>query len=311
MLRIEIPSPLHGSHRWLVALCALGALASLIMPSRAAAGVENGLIAYSVQRDCTELGVCNYFTYTVRPNGKGRRQLRCSRGSRRECRDALPRFSPRGRVLATGTESLTAYGDFLTLRRPSGPLIRTIQPVPGPSDFAWSPSGRRFAINIGGIIAFRGLRSRRVTRLRRTDEGQDVAWSQQGRLAWSEGYSGALIVSDKRRRRFRRLKLRAVASLPRWSPDGRRLVFLGTFGGAYTVRPDGSRLRLVLEACGGSNLRALEGFGGVVWSPDGTSIACANRFGDLIVRNLATRRTRTIVRNADPFSLDWQHLPSR
>ena len=59
----------------------------------------------------------------------------------------------------------------------------------------------------------------------------------------------------------------ATVGNPAWSPDGATLAFVGT-DGLYTVRPDGSELRLIHRATDPTTM-----FLDVAWSPDASSIA--------------------------------------
>jgi Tol biopolymer transport system component len=132
---------------------------------------------------------------------------------------------------------------------------------------------------------------------------------------------------------FRRLLVRRVyeARYPRWSPDGRRVVFRGTktedgWTGVMTVRADGSGLRSVAQygdkpawtpsgrrityvkntrtgddlweaRADGSRARRLARLGTVrsaEWSPDGSVIAVVGRW--LTVRDGRTGRKRVVYK---------------
>lgn len=119
----------------------------------------------------------------------------------------------------------------------------------------------------------------------------DVAWSRQGRLAWTamwERVGNGLWVGDTAGRGTARIAKEAYSVS--WSPDGSRMAFLG--GQALNViDADGGRRRVLTRACAiGSDDE-----GGVAWSPDGREIACHSRRGSLVVLNLVTMRLRKVA----------------
>jgi dipeptidyl aminopeptidase/acylaminoacyl peptidase len=67
-----------------------------------------------------------------------------------------------------------------------------------------------------------------------------------------------------------------VAGNPRWSPDGKWLVFQGRVGekhGLLLARPDGSEITTLVEKIEGTNSPLPGGGQDVTWSPDGKQIA--------------------------------------
>lgn len=294
----------RGRTLWRVALPTAGAfLAAAVLPTAAAEAnhpARNGLIAFSKKVTCDRAGFCFYSVETIGPRGKGRRRLSCGQGTRKFCSDAYPRFSPNGRLLAIGTDDFDE--DFVSVRRVGGRVRRTYSLGTSLVDLAWSPSGRRIAFNEFTRISFLDLTTGSVKPYRRTPDGEDVTWSRDGRLAWTSFSAGDIFVTDRSRRRVRRIRLFA-ASEPRFSPHGTKIAYLG-HNGAYVIGIRGrSRPRFI----GRCETQETE----VAWSPDGREIACHKDApaGGLIAYNVRTRQRRTIVRVGFPFSIDWQRRP--
>jgi Tol biopolymer transport system component len=281
-----------------MAACAVGSAASV--PAEAA--LRNGLIAFTtvLSNDCEGLiRECDGAIRFIRPDGTGRRRFACS-GKASECAETRPRFSPSGRLVATSNDAYPG-GAALTIRRLDGSPIRSIKlpdPESGAYDMAWSPDGSRLAVNDYERVLL--VRSAGGTpRLYRKTGGLDVAWSRQGRLAWTHYYRRGLWISDPTTQRVRRLPVN-VGSPLRWSPDGRRLVTEG-LNGALIIRSDGSLVRQ-LKRCDLLDTTP-------AWSPDGRHIACATSDLHLIVITLNPRRVRVIARGVYPVDIDWQRLP--
>lgn len=302
-------APAGGALALIAGLAAVACAGSLGAPERASALPRNGLIAYSVKTGCNlQQTICDFFVNTIRPDGTRKRRLRCSFGPERDCSDAVPRFSPNGRVLATATSPFLAFGNFLTLRRPGGAPIRTLKRTNTVIDFAWAPGGKRLAFNDSERIRLRNLRTGRTVRYRPTRGGLDVAWSRQGRLAWTSTLGDVVFISDRRQRTVKRVRLPIGSAIwPRWSPDGRWLVVL-VGNGVQLIRADGRKIRPLRADCQGFE-GEIDGLGTAVWSPDGREIACATRSSQLAVYNLRSRRQRIIASNVNPYTIDWQPLP--
>jgi Tol biopolymer transport system component len=94
-----------------------------------------------------------------------------------------------------------------------------------------------------------------------------------------------------------------------WSPDGKRIAFGTTpddsdYANIVLVDPDGGHRRTVVEGDAGAN------WGGVAWSPDGTTLAVARRSDaggdpdgvpDLRLVNVRTgRSTELALDTSDP-----------
>jgi len=163
---------------------------------------------------------------------------------------------------------------------------------------AWSPDGTRVAFvrgRYGGmplhfslyVAAADGTGVRRLALCGECGQftvGQHLGWSPDGKwIAFSRdnGRQESLWVTAATGGTPRRLTECLAACRgdykPGWSPDGRQLVFerLGTTakpGGIYTIRADGSGLRLIAK--GGQD---------PVWSPDGHRVAFDDSSGIEVV----------------------------
>jgi WD40-like Beta Propeller Repeat len=275
-------------------------LSAVVGPAwaEADARVRNGLIAYTSTLDGCEGAVfeCDGGVTFIRPDGRGQRRFVCSDPQNSECIETRPRFSPRGRLVATSDPSFRAGAEpVIAIRRLNGTLIRRIK-LPGreggADDIAWSADGTRLAFNDSErvfLVSSIGGRPR----LFRTTGGIDIAWSRQGRLAWTHRDRVGVWVTDRSRRVVRRIRANVVEGPTRWSPDGRHLV-----SGGRVIRSDGSTL-FDLKRC-----EPLEG--AAAWSPDGRQIACGSVSGHLIAYQVRSRRVRVIRRNINVVDIDWQ-----
>jgi hypothetical protein len=86
-------------------------------------------------------------------------------------------------------------------------------------------------------------------------------------------------------------KLASSGATPSWSPDSRRIAYVGTGGKLVVAGVDG-RARILVRS----------GSSGPSWSPDGTLIALS-REGDLVVVHSDGHGLRTVRRSASP--LGW------
>jgi TolB protein len=188
--------------------------------------------------------------------GMNQRRLVTRRRSVREPSTTSPSWSPGGRLIFFGRWN-TPTGRCGTVFR-VGVDGRGLRPVTrehwSESDPAVSPDGRRIAVSASGYC--------------------DPGWS--GRLAVVDTRGRA--TSDLRR--FESPPGFDVQ--PSWSPDGRRIAFVGWDflesgrSAIYVVNRDGSRLRRVT--------RSTFATGAPAWSPDGGWIAFQKEGGLHLVR---------------------------
>ena len=251
---------------------AVVATTMLVSAASAAFPGRNGLIA--VERTSARCDLSMHVIFTVRPGGRGLRQVTSD-----DCSDVdlAPAWSPDGRWILY-TEGLT-YGTnppHLVLIRGDGSDRTDLGPTN--TVYAWAPDGERLAW--GGIYVgpLDNPRERWLTR------GHEPAWAPDGRAIAvvrncedenSLFFCTRLVVVDAATGGRLGMPIRnQVVKRPDWSPDGRRLVYLGTGtrsyngGQAYQVwvmRRDGRKRRQLT--------RDKQGVTEVVWSPDGRWIA--------------------------------------
>ncbi|MFI7599330.1 TolB family protein [Actinoplanes sp. NPDC049681] len=210
---------------------------------------------------------------------------------------------------------------------------------------AWSPDGRHIAFsrasgpvvddlieNVGiYIMNADGSRMHQLTQRTRPSNGEDTdpQWSPNGRTIVFERDNVrdatpadgiALWTVDLVSRREHRLtpwSLRA-GDTPDWSPDGRRILFHSNESGPpdisanlYTIRPDGTGLRQLTFAQGGT-----VNYLGSSYSPDGRKITVGRRpetggtNADVLVMNANGTRIRNITHTSlyDSYP-DWGPVP--
>jgi len=211
---------------------------------------------------------------------------------------------------------------------------------------AWSPDGRRIAFsrasgpvvddlieNVGiYVMAADGSRVRPVTQLARPSQGEDTdpQWSPDGRtIVFERGNVRDALPADGialwtvdlrsgRERRITPFPLRG-GDTPDWSPDGRRILFHSNENGPpeisanlYTVRPDGTGLRQLTFATGGT-----VNYLGSSYSPDGRQITVGRRpetggtNADILVMRVDGTHVRYVTRTQlyDSYP-DWGPAPT-
>lgn len=277
------------------------AAACLIGVSRSGAtfGGANGLLVYQAQTGR------HIQLFTIRADGTGRRQITHMRDS-----DALnPEWSPDGQKIvfardyAAGTRH--EHLDIVTIGADgSGRRAMGLQGLNG--DPTWTPDGRILWLRPGGFAVSRaggsGFRIVRVAGDNSTPtlspDGREIAFRRQ----WSE-HKAAIFVVSANGGRARRVVAPAggVADKIDWSPDGSRIVFSAPVFGqpgqrssnVFTIRPDGSGLRQLTQARGGT-----VNYGADSWSPDGNNIAfVSNRAGayQIYVMNVDGTHTTAVT----------------
>ncbi|MCH8901398.1 MAG: PD40 domain-containing protein [Chloroflexi bacterium] len=236
------------------------------------AGVApNDVIAFAA----SDVGEQSYGLYLVRPDGSGLRMLV-------DETDAIsfPRWSPDGERIAyiVGGQDQERPGllrvyDFKTGRAITVSERASASPL-GPAA-SWSPDGRRIAFfeaTDGGRVRIFDLER---SKLLDTAEipGTQPDWSPTGNTLaivspeGAAGEQGLYLVAANGEDLRRLAERRGVEGNPRWSPDGKLLVFWG----APEDQPDLRQLFLIEVESG--RLTELGAGYAAAWSPDGELLA--------------------------------------
>jgi Tol biopolymer transport system component len=244
--------------------------------------------------------------YVMNLDGRGLRNL-----TRHPAKDGLPAWSPDGRRIAFIRWWGCCTSHELRVMNPDGSGQRKLaSKLPIEGGYSWSPDGRRIAFTrqLDAGIAFgrqrlnieiyvmnsdgSGLRN-----LTRSPGWHDFSpvWSPDGRKivfsrsrdnlpwAWAPNDPGdmEIYVMNADGSGQRNLTRHPASDWsPVWSPDGRRIAFVSSRGGAhgiYVMSADGSHVRTLVRNVGKEPFPA--------WSPDGRKIAFTGRTENIYVIN--------------------------
>jgi Tol biopolymer transport system component len=156
------------------------------------------------------------------------------------------------------------------------------------SEAAWSPDGRRLAIQRDGRIYTVHADGTHLRRLTTHFDDRTPVWSPDGTMIAFVSYPRIegrreLYVMNADGTGERRLT-RLDAKMPSWSPTGE--IAFTTFDGLFTVGSDGQGLRKLFSGSVGS----YAGVNPIAWSPDGTRIAFDTDRGLAVVDRQGHRR---------------------
>jgi Tol biopolymer transport system component len=257
--------------RWRTAVIALGAAALAAGPAQATVPGENGLIVFDAADEAI---------YTVAPDGTGLTQIAgagdIARWSNAGDRISVAAGSDDGRV---STALLSPDGSVFDTQAIPDPTLNVECP-------AWAPGDARLACEVWddvhpertpGIFSIRADGwddLQRVTE--NTQGGHDIPgdYSPDGEwLAFAREVQGRIanfVVPATGGPERQVSPFQDDISAPRWSPDGRRLLYDNARGDLVTVRPDGTHRHRV-ELTVGARSFAFQ----PTWSPDGTRIVFA------------------------------------
>jgi TolB protein len=204
----------------------LVAITMLVLPSHATTGGTNGLLAYEAQVG-KHTAASDIQLFTIKPDGTGERQI-----TRFSNSDAInPAWSPNGQRIAFARDYAAGtsqeHSDIVVINaNGSGMHAFHLHGLNGAP--TWSPNGRQ------------------------------IAWRTPGGLAIANSNGSGL----------RRVKVKGFDGSPVFSPNGKLIAFRRHKGGEsiYTIKPNGSGLKLVKAFTGGLGDK-------IDWSPDGSLIA--------------------------------------
>ncbi len=332
-------NPRFMRFRELTALAALGASIWFAPPATASLSTaapqpkENGLILFEAWGPCWALpepkcqSTANpvYDLWAVAPDGSGLTNVTKTPGV-----DTDAAWSPDGQDVVFASNRKGSYDIFLM--DPLGTNVREVVVGRGNQTYpTWSPDGRRIAYvsNIhraNDILLMRrdGSGKRRVASFL-VDQLFALVWSPDGRwLAFAksdpEGMINIFLIRPDGTGLRRLTDRRVWGESPSWSPDSRRLTFVGgpctgeeCGWHIWTVGRDGTNLSRVVEVEAGAD----EWVDTPEWSPDGKQIVYLYSkddhvsYGDLWTVNVDGSDKDRLLAKPDSYDYApaWQPLP--
>jgi Tol biopolymer transport system component len=183
----------------------------------------------------------------------------------------------------------------------------------GDGSTQWSPDGRRLVFEVSHgfgkkYLTTIGSDGKGKHRLR---AGFDPDWSANGKLIVFSDVAGRIATVRADGRGLHRLTHTGCADNPRWSPDGKKIVFLVATG-CYdppriaVMRANGKVLRKIT-----AKRERPRWIGLVDWSPDGRKIvfSAGREFpvvGNIYVMNAEGSHRQQLTSSGDAFDPSWQ-----
>jgi TolB protein len=280
--------------RTLTVLLASAALAALAFSTARPAGGSttagaNGSIVFTSDRDG------DYDIWTMRGDGSHLRKL-----TRNRLEDRCPSWSPNGHWIAF-TRRNVYPPDVFVMRADGSGQRRVLRLRGGESCPMWSPSSKRLVfvrldntlpspVHAVYTVDVNGHGLRRLTPL--NDAWENADWGRNDRIVFESTYAieGRINIWSMRADGSDRRRLTDAPTEthrhPRWSPDGRQIVFTNDRNGdeeLYVMNADGSGMRPVTD----NGLNDWD----PAWSPDGRKLAFA--------RTVGNRQPEIFIANAD------------